>query len=203
MLPVMLICICIFAVIFKYKLRAIEKSETRQQEEFFQREQKASLPIKRSMNDLQFTTIPLDKLPFLNNPPEELAAYQDKMKSLSQKKLCNLSGISNTDLKLKYGAGNLEELSSYDQNYALFLRTLADWGACLYEHQYPKEAQKVLEYAKDCKSDIRKNYATLARIYKDEKQFNKIYELLSFVETIPSTLDLKKPIYQVLNDYKD
>lgn len=203
MLPVMLICICIFSMIFKYKLRTLEKEEQQQQDEMLRLERKASLPIKRSMDDLSFLAVSLDKLPFQENPPAELAAYQDQIKALSKKKLCNLSGISNTDLKLKYGAGNLDELSAYDQNYTLFIRTLADWGSWLYEHDLPQDAQMVLEYAKDCSSDIRKNYATLAKIYKDQNQFEKIYNLLSFVETIPSTLDLKKPIYQVLNDYKD
>ena len=201
MLPTLLICIVIFIVILKFKLRAIEQKEAQEEAEFLALEQKASLPVKRDMNDLSFFTIPLDTLPFLTNTDKELQKIQDKVRKLSTKKICSLSNMSNTDLKLKYGAGNLKELSEYDQNYTTLLRTLADWGLCLYKHGYLKEAELVCEYAKACGSDIRDTYITLARIYKEQNRIEEIYSLLKFVEPITTTLDLKKAIYDVLNEY--
>lgn len=201
MLPTLLICIVIFIVILKFKLRAIEQEEAQEEAEFLALEQKASLPVKRDMNDLSFFTIPLDTLPFLTNTDKELQKIQDEVRKLSTKKICSLSNMSNTDLKLKYGAGNLKELSEYDQNYTTLLRTLADWGLCLYKHGYLKEAELVCEYAKACGSDIRNTYITLARIYKEQNRIEEIYSLLKFVEPITTTLDLKKAIYDVLNEY--
>lgn len=201
MLPTLLICIVIFIVILKFKLRAIEQKEAQEEAEFLALEQKASLPVKRDMNDLSFFTIPLDTLPFLTNTDKELQKIQDEVRKLSTKKICSLSNMSNTDLKLKYGAGNLKELSEYDQNYTTLLRTLADWGLCLYKHGYLKEAELVCEYAKACGSDIRNTYITLARIYKEQNRIEEIYSLLKFVEPITTMLDLKKAIYDVLNEY--
>ena len=40
------------------------------------------------------------------------------------RKLLNLSGISNTDLKLQYGHANLDLLAEYDQNFSNLLRCL-------------------------------------------------------------------------------
>lgn len=202
MLPVMLICILCFCGILKYKLRTLEKKEHEQTEAFIRRERKASLPIKRDMSDLTFITIPITKLPMQEDATPKAASYQNTIKELYTMKICNLSSLSNTDLKLKYGAGNLNELMEYDQNYTLLIRTLADWGTWLYENQFTKDAQIVLEYAKDCNSDIKKNYATLAKIYKSQEQYDKIYDLIHFVEPLCKTIDLKKAIYDVINDYE-
>lgn len=202
MLPSMLICILCFCIVLKYKLRTIESKEQQQTEDFIRLERKASLPIKRDMSDLTFLSIPIEKLPFKEDAPMKAASYQNTIKELSTEKICNLSGLSNTDLKLKYGAGNLNELMEYDQNYTLLIRTLADWGTWLYENQFTKDAQIVLEYAKACNSDIRKNYATLAKIYKSQEQYDKIYDLIHFVEPLCKNIDLKKAIYDVINDYE-
>lgn len=202
MLPSMLICILCFCMILKYKLRTIENKEKQQTDELIRLERKASLPIKRDMSDLIFLSIPITNLPFKKDIPEKVASYQNTIKELSSEKICNLSGLSNMDLKLKYGAGNLNELMEYDQNYTLLIRTLADWGTWLYENQFTNDALIVLEYAKDCNSDIRKTYATLAKIYKSQEQYDKIYDLIHFVEPLCKTIDLKKAIYDVINDYE-
>lgn len=203
MIPAMLICILIFCIFLKYKLHNLERKERQQEEALLLREKKASLPIKRDMSDLSFITIPLDKLPFKEDATGKAASYQKKIMELSSEKICNFSGKSNTDLKLKYGAGNLNELMEYEKNYTLLIRTLADWGTWLYENQFTEDAQTVLEYAKDCNSDIRKNYATLAKIYKSQEQFDKLYDLIGFVEPLSTTIDLKKAIYDVINDYEN
>ena len=202
MLPVMLICVLCFCMVLKYKLRTIESKEKQQTEELIRLERKASLPIKRDMSSLTFISVPIANLPFKKDIPAKAASYQNTIKELSTEKICNLSGLTNTDLKIKYGAGNLNELMEYDQNYTLLIRTLADWGTWLYEIQFTKDAQIVLEYAKDCNSDIRKNYATLAKIYKSQEQYDKIYDLIDFVEPLCKTIDLKKAIYDVINDYE-
>lgn len=200
-MPVFLLCILLLIMLLKHRLNSLDHQEQQENEDFWSKEKKASLPIKKSMDDLVFLTIPVDQLPFHNDTDAKLVAMQNTILELSQQKVCNLSGISNTDLKLKYGARNLGELSEYDQNYTILLRTLADWSARLFELGYDEDALTVANYALDCKTDVSKTYSTLARIYKKRGQLDQLYALIPIAESASTMIDLKKVIYDVLNEY--
>lgn len=200
-MPVFLLCILLLILLLKHRLNSLDQQEQQENEEFWSKEKKASLPIQKNMDDLVFLTIPVDQLPFHNTTDARLVAIQNTILELSQQKICNLSGISNTDLKLKYGAGNLGELSEYDQNYTTLLRTLADWSARLFELGYDEDALTVATFALDCNTDVSKTYSTLARIYKKRGQLDQLYALIPIAESVSTMIDLKKVIYDVLNEY--
>lgn len=200
-MPVLLLCILVLILLLKHRLSSLDQQEQRKTEEYWSKEKKASLPIKKSMEDLVFLTIPVEQLPFHDTTDSKLAAIQATILELSKKKICNLSGISNTDLKLKYGAGNLDELSEYDQNYTTLLRVLGDWSARLLELGYEEDALTVANYAIACNTDVSKTYSTLARIYKSRGQLDQLYALIPIAESASTLIDLKKAIYDVLNEY--
>lgn len=200
-MPVMLMCVILFILLFKYRLNSIDKLEKLQEEEYLQTEEIASQTADKSLSDLTFISIPLEHFCFHSSEDAKLSQLEDKIQKLSTQKICNLSGISNTDLKLKYGARNLNELSEYDQNYLELIRTLAEWSARLFELEYDEDAIAVAEYAIDCHSDVSKTYTTLAKIYKKHGQLDKLYNLLPLVENLSTPIDLKKAIYDVLNEY--
>lgn len=202
-MPVLLFCVIIFVIIFKYKLRMVNHQEQVMEENRYQIERQASLPIKKSLQSLQKIEIPLSNLPFCDTAEGGLKACQDTIKELSSQTICNLTGISNTNLKLKYGAGNLDELLEYEQNYLLLIKTLSDWGTRLYEQNNFKDAEIVLDYAVFCQSDLRQTYITLTRIYLEQNNLDKVHKLAKSTESISSTLDLKKAIYGVLNESDD
>lgn len=202
-MPVLLPCIIIFVIILKYKLHMAERQEEAIKENFHQIERRASLPIKKSLQSLPKIEISLSSLPFCESTMGELKSCQDTIKELSSQTICNLTGISNTDLKLKYGAGNLDEILEYEQNYLLLIKTLSNWGTRLYEQHNYKDAETVLDYAVFCQSDIRQTYITLTRIYLEQNNLDKVHSLAKKTEDISSTLDLKKAIYGVLNESDD
>lgn len=202
-MPVLLPCIIIFVIILKYKLRTMEQQEQAREENLRQLEQRASLPIKKSLQSLPKIVISLSDLPFQENATDEIKFCQDTLKELSSQTICNLTGISNTELKLKYGAGNLDEILEYEQNYLLLIKTLSDWGTRLYQQHNYKDAETVLDYAVFCQSDLRQTYITLVRIYIEQNNLDKIHILAKKTEDIPSTLDLKNAIYGVLNESDD
>lgn len=202
-MPVILICVIIFTIILKYKLRTIESHERNIEENLRQLERRASLPIKKSLQSLPKIVISLSDLPFRENATDEIMSCQIIIKELSAQTICNLTGISNTELKLKYGAGNLDKLSEYEQNYLLLIKTLSAWGTRLYEQHNYTDAETVLEYAVFCQSDLRQTYITLTKIYIDQNAPEKVRNLAKKTEKISSTLDLKKAIYGVLNESDD
>lgn len=199
-MPAMFMCVLLLVLLYQYKLRKIEQEEQKKEAEYLKLEHKASLPIKRSLNNLTYFTISLDTLPFHKDATGRLATIQNTITDLSNKKICNLAGLTNTDLKLKYGANNLETLSSYDENYTLFLRTLAEWSEQLFIEGFEEDALLVSQYALQCNTDISKTYTTLARIYKKQGNIDSIYALLPIAESNSGIIDLKKAIYDVLNE---
>ncbi|MBO4799900.1 MAG: YfhO family protein, partial [Lachnospiraceae bacterium] len=97
----------------------------------------------------------------------KLSEYQETVKNLAEYKILNLTGISNTDLKLQYGAANLEVLSLADQRFTTLARTISGWGNYLYDQGDIPEARQVLEFGISCRTDVSANYITLAKIYKE------------------------------------
>lgn len=201
-MPVLLFCVIILFLIFKFKVKLLTKEEEKEQEEWLQLEKKASLPIKKSLKDLPLIQIDPHQLPFKENASPELKKIQETILALSKEPLCNLSDSSSTTLKLKYGAKNLPLLAEYEQNYILLIRTLADWCEQLALMDQKEDAIQVANFAIHCRSDIRKTYTVLARIYKEQGNTEKIYELLPVVEKFSNTIDLKKVLYDVINEYE-
>ncbi|MBR5337579.1 MAG: hypothetical protein IK152_06310 [Lachnospiraceae bacterium] len=161
------------------------KQEKADIDSFWNREDHANSIRKQDISQLEYITIPLDLLPFKDTKDTKLSEYQDTIRSLSEHRILNLTGISNTDLKLQYGAANLEVLSLADQRFTTLARTLAAWGNYLYEQGDPESAAKVLEFGIECKSDVSSNYLTLAKIYKDTSP-ERIEELKTVAEGLNS-----------------
>ncbi len=161
------------------------KQEKADIDSFWNREDKANSIRKQDISQLEYITIPLDLLPFKETNDTKLSEYQDTIRSLSQYKILNLTGISNTDLKLQYGAANLEALSLADQRFTTLARTLASWGVYLYDNGDTAGATTVLEFGIECRSDVSANYLTLAKIYKDSAP-EKIHHLKSVAEELNS-----------------
>lgn len=172
------------------------RKEKQIKETFLENEVSANQTRKKSLDDLDYITIPLNKLPFCSNASDEILAIQETVKSLSEKKIVNLTGISNTDLKQEYGAANLERLMEYDKNFTDLSRTLYTWGEALYNNGSVNDAVTVLEFAVECKSDISKIYILLANIYSETSEKSKINELIESAGSLNSLM--KNPIIRSL-----
>ncbi len=132
---------------------------------------------------------------------EELAGAEYELCSLSEKKILNLVGISNTELRLTYGTANLDPLTSYDQNFTVLIRTLQKWGTLLVSSGQSDDAVTVLAYAVSVGSDIAGTYTLLARLYKGRNELDKIEELKASAEQL-STL-MKPSILRDLEQLTD
>lgn len=98
----------------------------------------------------------------------------------------NLTGFSNTDLKLQYGAPNIDLLSLYDQRYTTLVCTLQSWAELLYKQGQPEAARILLEFAVSTHTDIYASYNLLVRIYKESSESDKIASLLPPAQEIRS-----------------
>lgn len=176
--------VIIFVLWLNYEIRKTNKLSKKNSEEFWKREAQANMTRKADISNLDYIKIPFDKLPLSDTPDDTINSYRDTILSQSGKKILNLSGFSNTDLKLKYGTANINQLSEYDNNFTVLVSILQKWGERLYQQGYRTEAQAVLEAAVECKTDVHKTYELLADIYVEQGTPEKIDLLINSLTNI-------------------
>lgn len=190
------------SILFAVWIASVIRSTTQNQKEasdtFWQRELAAN-SARPTKTALEYIQIPINKLPFHDTQDLELSEIQSKIKELSQKQILNLTGLSNTDIKYKYGVGKFKHLADCDQNFTLLSRNLYKWGDYLYKKENYKEAQAVLEYAVSCKADISGIYTTLAHIYEKQGYPSKIEYLKEQVNELDTLM--RDAILKSLSQY--
>lgn len=188
----------IFIIVTLYiaiRTRHATRAEEEIWDDFWEKEQKANWTRRQDISGLAYIRLPLDTLPLGRYNDEALICYEDALRDLSTKPVCNLNGISNTDLKLRYGAANLPALSESDTNYSTLLSLLANYGEKLYELSHRAEAEQVLEYALSLGTDVGKTYEVLAAIYEEQGQPEKLdalRESATHIESIRKNSILRK-----------
>lgn len=156
-------------------------------EDFWSREARANSVRRKSLDGLKYITIPLEAFPthLLNENPDVLECIET-MESLTSRKIVNLTGWSNTDLKLEYGTANINLLTEYDQNYTVLVRTLQKWAELLTDAGYRKEALPLLEFAIATGTDVSRTYYLLAEYYASLGQYRDIDRLRQTAKNLRS-----------------
>lgn len=180
-IPVLSTIILIFILWLHYEVKRNKSMSKENTDMFWQREKDANLTRRTDISSLNYITLPLERLPMSDQEDYELNSYRDAIAKLSEHKILNLSGISNTDLKFKYGAANFNKLSDCDNNFNLMTNTLQKWGERFYSKGFLPEAVTVLEYAVECRTEISKTYLLLSKIYKEQNTPEKIGSLLNIL----------------------
>ncbi|MCR5598565.1 MAG: hypothetical protein K6G19_10340 [Lachnospiraceae bacterium] len=146
-------------------------------EAFISRENEANSARRQPIDDLPYITIPEELFHIKYNESVKMQEVMRNLDFLKDKKILNLTGISNTDLKLKYGAANLPELSECDERYTLLVRSLQSFAECLSENGSEQDAIRILEFSISTGSDILSSYTLLAGLYEKAGTPEKINTL--------------------------
>lgn len=192
--PTFLFLFIIFCAWLRYEIHKDSKKPNGQQT-FLERERLANMTPPKSLNNLDYITIPLDKLPFgALQGHKEIDHMEYTIRSLAQenRKIVNLTGITNTDIKLEYGAANIVKLMEYDASYITLIKTLQEWADVLYEEKLYNEVKSLLEFSVSTKCDIAESYSMLCDIYKnhlglsDSEAIEKIKALQPYAAELKS-----------------
>ena len=164
----------ILIIILQFAIKRGTQNHKSRNQEFLDRESRANQVRRKDISNLNYISIP-DNLPLINSGNETfdklLSNNSSMMRSyntimgLKDKKMLNLTGISNTDLKLSYGAANLTELTEYDDNFTTLIKAVAALGHALIDNNDSADALAYLEYGISIGTDISSNYIDLAIIY--------------------------------------
>ncbi len=189
----------VFCIWLGYEIHKRRNIDKKAMDDFWEKETAANKTRRKSLEHLNYITIPFETLPMdilCDNP--QIKEYHETLKELSKEPIVNFTGISNTDLKLAYGAPNINLLSAYDQRYTLLARTLQAFADTLYQNTYSQEACSVLEFAISTHTDISASYKLLITLYQELGQEDKIPALLPIAESLNS--GMKNTILQMIRD---
>ena len=196
----------IFVIITQMAIRRTNNMDQSNNDEFWAKESKANSTRRKSLEGLNYISIPLDKLPFGTMPEDDEVLFCERaIQTLSSKKIVNLTGFTNTDLKLEYGAPNISALTNYDQNYTSLVTNLQKWGKLLYDAGFYKEASIILEFSVSTRTDVTASYRLLCDMYQTKLgltsgEFDqKIRAMIPVAESLKSLS--KEPILNLLNSY--
>lgn len=192
-------CFIIFILWFSYERKKSDKLQQKRDDDFWQREHDANFTRRKNLDAIEYIIIPYDRFPVGKYADTEaIAQCEETLLSLKDKRILNLTGKTSTDLKLEYGAANLDALNEYDENYILLVRTLQQYAEALHNDGHTDDALPVLEYAINIGSDIKATYTLLAGIYHDRGLSDKISALIANAEKLDSLM--KQPIINALNE---
>lgn len=171
--------IMIFVIWLCYEIRKSKRSEAKRSEDFWARELEATSVRRKSTDDVKFfyfdeTILPSD----CGDEESELSSVCASLRGYSGKKLANLSEYSNTDLKMMYGVANFNDLSEADTAFTQISPQLGRLASLLYEEGRHAEAEDVASYAEKLGIHTSLIMCTLAKIYSDLGDKEKLGQLL-------------------------
>lgn len=159
------------------RYRSNEKHQQEIQDDFWSQEAMANATPPVDLTNLKYITIPLDKFPLGFSTEEKVVSMETQLLELSNKPLLNLTGKTNTELKLTYGVSNLEKMMEIGEDFDTLTILLKDYAGALLEHKMIAEAITVLEFGAGIGTDISQHYLMLGECYKTLGKTDKI-ELL-------------------------
>lgn len=192
--------VIILCFVLMHIIKKSDKETKKTSDAYFAEENKANQTRKKNLDTLDYIQIPLDRLPFGLLKDDDTKRLEERIKTLSREKILNLTGITNTDLKLTYGAANLPFLSECDLRFTSLVRDLYHWADSLYALGYVEEAVTILAYGVSIGTDIRKHYTLLGEIYASKGDIKALDALITSASTINGLS--KDPVLNSLNHIK-
>jgi len=184
---IILASLIILCSILSSTIKRQKKDAKTSEQTFWERERSSNSVRRKSLENLEYITIPLEQFPTgILQDDSTVSECVEIVKTLSTQPIVNLTGYSNTDLKLEYGTANITFLSEYDQNYTLLVRTLQKWADILLEEGYSDEAEMLMDFAVSTRTDISRTYYQLAELYACRLETERIHALIATAETLPS-----------------
>ena len=187
-LPFTIILFFLMAFFF-VNIKKTDAKKRKAREDFLERERRANGTRRQSLDSVDFIVIPYDELPMDTACDDELikSCIHD-IELMKNDKIANFTGITNTDLKLEYGAPNITQLAAFDANFTALCRTLQDWGERLFELEEYEASLKVVEFAVRIRSDVSATYYLCAELYEHFDCREKISRLKRTAQTLNSAM---------------
>lgn len=177
-----------FILIISICMKRQKKQNLAKENAFWERERQSNFVRRKSLDGLDYISVPLDHFPthLLCDDPM-VQECVEIINNLSSQKIVNLTGFTNTDLKLEYGTANITALTEYDQNYIVLIRTLQKWADALIAAGHTEEATVLMEYAVSTNTDVSRTYYCLADYWLSQGETSQVERLIGIAENLKSS----------------
>ena len=192
----------ILTFLLSHNMRKADKRIKKNRDEFMAREAAANSTRRKSLETVDYISIPFDTFPIeVEKDDPTIAECIRDVGMLRDQPIANFTGLTNTDLKLEFGAPNIRHLTQCDNDFTILARTIQTWAKRLSELGHDDEALILLEFIIKNRSDVSSSYYLAAKIYNEREDYKKIAWLKRTADTlnslmanpIKSTLDEKYP----------
>ena len=181
-MPIFFSLFIIFCVWLSYEIKKSNRLEASYKEDFLKKEHEANLTRRQSTDSLERITLP-DNIVFHPDNPT-LSPIENKIKETFEHEIINLTGYSNTDLKLEFGRANLDYLSACDGSFTRLVTLLKDWCIQLQSLGLDADCRDVLDFAIDIRSDNTDIFLMRAGYYINDNEADKINMLISVAASL-------------------
>lgn len=189
-----------FVIWLTYQLKKHDRLNKKVYDEYWEKERMSNQVRKKPLDNLPYITVPIEYIPkSLMENDSTVSDCIGILSGLSKKKIVNLTGYTNTELKAEYGAANLNILMEYDENFTIYVRTMNKLAYAYYEEGYESNARILLEHSIKAGCDIKATYLLLAKIYQAHNEQEKIFHLYNTVDSLHS--GSKDSIKRVLEEF--
>ena len=103
------------------RYKSLNKKQDEVTQSFWEREAAANAAPTANLDNIKYITIPLDKFPLGFSKDPAICSLENILRDLSKKRLLNLTGKTNTELKEAYGVANLTTMQSIGEDFDLLL----------------------------------------------------------------------------------
>lgn len=159
----------VFGIWLTIQLNKSRKLNEKAEKDFWEEESLADSVRKKQLEDSDFVVFPFDKLPTEESfSPDPVPESLPILMALSDKKMVNLNGISNTEVKRRYGVANLAILTEYDANYETFVKYIYLLCQHLYDIGRTQEALMLSEETILTGTDSLSHYKLILQIYREQ-----------------------------------
>lgn len=177
-----------FCLVLFFRYKYLDEKREKQEDEFFTKEQLARTTVGK-IQDSDYEVIPLSKFPFNLCEDPSMIEMEEKIKDLSNEKLLNLTGISNTDVRLRFGVNHFEEATLAGEKYDELMGLLVNYATSLDDHGFSIESGLMLEHLIEMDCDIKSAWIALGKFYASTSNYDKLRELHDKVDS--SKLSIK------------
>lgn len=172
----------IFLIWLAFRLKKLDAKQEQQEADFWSKERQANITPAKDISNLRYITIPMEKFPLNFSNDEKVIEIEKELQELSTHKLLNLIGVTNTDLKLRYGVPNFETMSKIGDDFDRVCVLLNGYAHALMEAERVDDVITVLEFAVGVGTDISESYTLLADCYEQKQMYEKLDLLKTQVE---------------------
>lgn len=159
----------IFCVWLAFSLKKSRNLDEKASMDFWENENMSNNVRKKQLEDSDYVHFPFDKLPSQESfAPEPVPECFTILTELSDKKMVNLNGISNTEVKKRFGVANMNILTEYDANYESFVKNIYLLCQYLYDCGRRQEALMLSEETILTGSDSLSHYKLLIQLYREQ-----------------------------------